>query len=141
MSVSPRIAVDTSAAVPLLVAAHTAHAEVRDWAHGRDLVLSGHALVETYSVLTRLPADARLRPDDAIELIDERFGAPVGLPPEVQVEAHRILAAAGIAGGAVYDGLVALAAREAGLALATRDARARPAYEALGVMVEIVTGR
>ena len=38
----------------------------------------------------------------------------------------------GIAGGAVYDALVALAAKEHGAALATRDARARGTYDAVG---------
>jgi len=45
----------------------------------------------------------------------------------------------GIAGGAVYDGLVALAAQEHGAALATRDNRARGTYEAVGVKVIVVT--
>jgi toxin FitB len=38
---------------------------------------------------------------------------------------HATFSRLGIAGGAVYDGLVALAAKEHGAALATRDARAR----------------
>jgi predicted nucleic acid-binding protein len=38
----------------------------------------------------------------------------------------------------VYDGLVALAAREHGVALATRDARARGTYDAVGVQVVLV---
>lgn len=45
----------------------------------------------------------------------------------------------GIAGGAVYDTLVALAAREHGTVLATRDARARGTYDAIGVKVIVVT--
>ena len=45
----------------------------------------------------------------------------------------------GIAGGAVYDALVALAAKEHGAALATRDARACGTYDALGVAVIVVT--
>ena len=45
----------------------------------------------------------------------------------------------GIAGGAVYDALVALAAKEHGAALATRDARARGTYDAVGVEVIVVT--
>lgn len=43
-----------------------------------------------------------------------------------------------IAGGAVYDGLVALAAKAHGMALATRDARARGTYDALEVKVVLV---
>jgi toxin FitB len=49
------------------------------------------------------------------------------------------LARLGIAGAAVYDALVALAAREHGAALATRDARARGTYDAVGVEVIVVT--
>ena len=45
----------------------------------------------------------------------------------------------GIAGGAVCDALVALAAKEHGAALATRDARARGTYDAVGVEVIVVT--
>ncbi len=41
----------------------------------------------------------------------------------------------GIAGGAVYDALVALAAAEHGAELATRDGRARATYETVGVRV------
>ena len=44
----------------------------------------------------------------------------------------------GIAGGAVYDALVALASVEHGATLATRDARARVMYEQLGAQIVIV---
>jgi hypothetical protein len=54
--VTPALATDTSVAGPLLVQTHAAHAAVVRWWAGRDVALSGHALVETYAVLTRLPA-------------------------------------------------------------------------------------
>lgn len=69
-------AIDTSVAVPLLVCSHQCHAPVALWARGRTLSLCGHALAETYSVLTRLPGDARLAPADAVALIDENFPGP-----------------------------------------------------------------
>ncbi len=50
-----------------------------------------------------------------------------------------VLSRLGIAGGAVYDAIVALAALEHGAALATRDARAKATYETVGVRV-IVAG-
>ena len=102
--------------------------------------MSGHALVETYAVLTRLPGDARLRPQDAVRLIDSMFEGSFSLRPAAAECAHRVLADAGLASGAVYDGLVALAARECGATLATRDARARATYEAVGIPTEIVAG-
>jgi hypothetical protein len=49
------------------------------------------------------------------------------------------LSCLGIAGDAVYDALVALAAKEHGAALATREARARGTYDAVGVAVIVVT--
>ncbi|SDM87299.1 PIN domain-containing protein [Actinomyces ruminicola] len=111
MNVAPRIAVDTSIAIPLLVASHAAHRRVRDWARGRRLSLSGHASVETYAVLTRLPGDARVSAEDAVALIDDRFPEVLALSADSAITAPRRLAGLGIAGGAVYDGLVALAGR------------------------------
>ncbi|GAB3755478.1 type II toxin-antitoxin system VapC family toxin [Microlunatus parietis] len=131
-------AVDTSVAVPLLLASHTAHSTVSSWARDRPLVLSGHALAETYSVLTRLPGDARVAPHDAVTLIDESFGESLVLDEEASRSLHRELAGRQITGGAVYDALFAAAVRGRDLTLATRDARARGTYEALGVRVELV---
>lgn len=132
------VAVDTSVAVPLLVRSHQQHADVVRWWAGQELTLSGHALAETYSVLTRLPGDARLSAQDAARLLDARFAAPLVLSGPSAQAVHVILSGLGIAGGAVYDGLVALAAKEHGMALATRDARARGTYDAVGVKVVLV---
>lgn len=131
-------AVDTSLAVPLLVASHSAHATARAWARGKRLRLSGHALTETYSVLTRLPGDARVSPADAVTLIDANFEDAAVLDPQGHATIHRELADRAMAGGAVYDGIVALAARTNDLPLATRDARARGTYEAIGATVEFI---
>ncbi|HTR94447.1 MAG TPA: PIN domain-containing protein [Trebonia sp.] len=132
------VAVDTSVAVPLLVRSHQHHADVVRWWDGQELALSGHALAETYSVLTRLPGDARLAAEDAARLLDARFEAPLVLSAAAARKVHSRLSRLGIAGGAVYDGLVALAAAEHGVALATRDARARGTYDAVGAKVILV---
>jgi predicted nucleic acid-binding protein len=129
------VGLDTSVAIPLLVRTHTAHAAVVRWWDGRDVALSGHALAETYSVLTRLPGDVRLAPGDAARLLDERFVEPLLLGPAVARHVPGVLGRLGIAGGAVYDALVALAAAEHGADLATRDARAKATYETVGVRV------
>ncbi|OBG79636.1 ribonuclease [Mycobacterium sp. E802] len=134
----PVTAVDTSVAVPLLVTSHPQHAMVAGWAKGRTLGLSGHALAETYSVLTRLPGDARIDPADAVTLIDENFPESFSLGVRAARAAHRELARRGIAGVATYDGLVALAAREHDAVLVTRDARARSTYETLGVVTKVL---
>ncbi len=131
------LGVDTSVAVPLLIQTHTAHAEVVRWWGGREIALSGHALAETYSVLTRLPGDLRLAPADAARLITERFVEPLILGSDATRRLPKVLSRLGIAGGAVYDALVALAAAEHGARLATRDARAKPTYETVGVRVVV----
>lgn len=96
-------------------------------------------MVETYAVLTRLPGDARIAPSDAVQLIDENFAEPLLLSALDGRGVYRELARLGVAGGATYDGLVALAARAHDAVLATRDARARSTYVALGVDVEVVS--
>ena len=108
------------------------------WWDGQELALSGHVLAETYSVLTRLPGHARLSAEGAARLLDARFATPLVLNGPRARTVHVTLSRLGIAGGAVYDGLVALAAIEHGVALATRDARARGTYDALGVKVILV---
>jgi toxin FitB len=133
------VAVDTSVAIPLLVRSHHDHAAVVRWWGGQDVALTGHALAETYSVLTRLPGDARLAAADAARLLTARFSAPLVLSSSRTRKLPDTLARLGIAGGAVYDALVALAAKEHGAALATRDARARGTYDAVGVEVIVVT--
>lgn len=133
-------ALDTSVAIPLLVRTHGAHAAVVRWWRHRPVVLAGHALAETYSVLTRLPGDLRLAPADAARLLDERFGPPLLLPDDVAAELPAVLARSGIAGGAVYDALVGLCAAAHDAVLATRDARARGTYDAVGARSVVVGG-
>ncbi|MGH2871742.1 MAG: type II toxin-antitoxin system VapC family toxin [Solirubrobacteraceae bacterium] len=129
------LGVDTSVAVPLLVRTHRAHAAVVRWWDGRAVSLSGHALAETYSVLTRLPGDLRLAPADAARLMAARFGEPLLLGMDAAGRLPDLLGRLGVAGGAVYDALVALAAVEHGAVLATRDQRARGTYEVVGAKV------
>jgi predicted nucleic acid-binding protein len=129
------LALDTSVAVPLLVQTHRAHDSVVRWWGGREIALSGHALVETYSVLTRLPGDLRVAPPDAARLLRMRFAPPLQLKAKTTARLPELLSELGVAGGAVYDALVGLAAMEHGVELATRDARAAGTYEALGVRV------
>jgi predicted nucleic acid-binding protein len=129
------LALDTSVAIPLLVNTHRQHELVVRWWGGRDIALCGHALAETYSVLTRLPGDLRLSPVDAARLLRERFASPLVLGQDTFERLPDLLSAAGVAGGATYDALIALAAIEHAAELATRDSRARATYEALGARV------
>lgn len=132
------VAIDTSAAVPYVMRSHQHHPAVRRALNGYRLVLTVHSLAETYSVLTRLPGDARLAPPDAVKLLDANFGEPA-LPATATARSlPMLLASAGIAGGAVYDALVGLAARDNDLGLVTRDKRAASTYSALGLPFTLV---
>ncbi len=132
-----RLALDTSAAVPLLVRNHPAHHALRRHVRGRSVVLTGHSLAETYSVLTRLPDGARVEPADAARLLDENFGPPILLEASVAAALPRVLAARGIRGGAVYDAMVALALDGIDVPLLTRDRRALATYATLGIPCEV----
>jgi predicted nucleic acid-binding protein len=134
------LAVDTSVAVPYVMRSHTAHALVRRHLGERRVRLTAHSLAETYSVLTRLPGDSRVEPTDAVVLVDSNFDPPLPLSDATARSLPSLLAPLGVAGGAVYDALVALAAREADVTLVTRDRRAAATYQALSVRVDLVTG-
>jgi predicted nucleic acid-binding protein len=129
--VSGPLALDTSVAVALLVQTHSAHTAVVRWRAGRKVALSGHALAETYSVLTRLPGDVRLTPAASAPFRARRCGPasaralfpPLLLGPKTSRQLPEILAQMEVAGGAVYDALVALAAAEHGADLAGHPRR------------------
>ncbi|MBN9215150.1 MAG: ribonuclease [Microbacterium sp. SCN 70-200] len=129
---------DTSAAIALVVEDHAQHVAVTQFCRSAVLGLSGHAMLEVYSVLTRLPGAARVTPTSAARIIAQEFPASVPLGPKDALSAVSVLAHAGVAGGAVYDGLVGLAARSAGVTLVTCDRRATPTYAALGVDIHLL---
>lgn len=138
MPTSADILLDTSAAVALLHDTNPEHetalAITRDLARG----LAGHALFETYSVMTRLPGQARIERRLAWRLIERAFPASVTLPSDIALTAVATLSEAGIAGGAIYDGLVGLAAKAAGVPLLSCDRRAMGTYAALGIDVRLI---
>lgn len=84
-------------------------------AAGEKLVLAAHSLAETFSVLTRLPEPHRMRPDDALALIEANWGRTrlVALEAPDYRSTLRLCRDAGIGGGAVYDALIAACARKA----------------------------
>lgn len=127
--------VDTSVAVPLVAAGHTAHLAVVGSIGSRRLGLAGHAVFETYSVLTRLPPPARRDPSTVLRLLQENFPASRYLSARDSTSLLSRFADLGIAGGSVYDALVAATARAHGLPLATRDQRAVDTYRAVGAEI------
>jgi toxin FitB len=130
------IAVDSSVAVAALVSWHEAHeASLRAT---QEASIPAHALVETYSVLTRLPG--RLAAGDAGRLLGLAFGAKRILTPSagLQRAVVDLCSTVGITGGATYDAYVGLTAREHGARLISRDRKAARVYDLVEVEFELV---
>lgn len=123
---------DTSVLVPALAAWHRDH-EVARAALADVAAIPAHVVLECYSVLTRLPSPHRWDAASAAAVLAALDVEAL----ELHGDGHRQLVAElahhGVRGGAVYDGLVAATVRHHGLHLVTRDRRARPVYDALGV--------
>ncbi|MGH3634384.1 type II toxin-antitoxin system VapC family toxin [Mycobacterium sp.] len=135
---SSTVLVDTSAAVALVVADHDHHEETLQALHGRTLGLAGHAVFETFSVLTRLPPPARRTPATVTRLLANTFPETRFLGTRAATLLVATLGSAGIAGGSVYDALVGATANEHQLTLVTRDRRALDVYRKLEVEVELL---
>lgn len=126
-------AADTSVVVAAFASWHESHEAARRVFDG-GVRLIEHCAIETYSVLTRLPAPHRTAGLVVREYFQARFSQPflrltargyrdfvLGLPDH------------GVAGGAAYDALVAATAAACGAELVTCDRRALPIYERYGV--------
>lgn len=134
----PRLLIDTSVAAALVTADHEHHQATRKAIGGRSCGLSGHAAFETFSVLTRLPPPNRRTPAAVARLLAHNFPGSRFLGARAAERLHARLASLGIAGGAVYDALVAATAAEHGITLATRDRRAAETYRSLDVDFELI---
>lgn len=134
----PDVLCDTSVAVPLVVVDHDHHSETAECVRGKRLGLCGHASFETFSVLTRLPPPLRRPPAMVRAVLHSTFPCSRYLSPAAASELIGQLAGKGVAGGAVYDALVAAAAVEHGVRLLTRDARAAETYRNLGAHFELL---
>jgi toxin FitB len=132
------VLLDTSAAIALVLEDHEAHNVTLEALRGHRLGLSGHAWFETFSVLTRLPTGLRRSPVDVHRILTRNFPASDFLGASEASDLVGDLALLKISGGAVYDALVAAAARQHGRPLASRDARARAVYKALGVEARVI---
>jgi len=76
-----------------------------------------HCCLEFYSVSTRLPAEFRLAPPDAVRLIEEEIAGRLAvhdLPDADRLPLLRAAAADSVAGGRIYDAHIADVARAIG---------------------------
>jgi len=130
------IAVDTSVVVAAFASWHEGHRSAAAILARKPRV-PAHVLVEAYSVLTRLPPPHRAPSELVASFLAERFpDAPLVLPARAYTELIAASARAGLAGGAIFDALIAATVRHAGATLFTRDRRARPVYDTLRVRHE-----
>ena len=111
---------DTSALIAAVSSWHEHHERTRSEIERRErsdeqMVVAGHSLAETYSLLTRLPAPHRLRADDAIALIESNWrDTPiVHLTGSEMWSALREAQRRELIGGQMYDALIAIAALKA----------------------------
>jgi hypothetical protein len=103
--------------------------------------LPAHVMLETYSVLTRLPAGLAVDAGTAAGVLAARFPEPpLDLPRADRATLIDTLARAGVIGGAGYDGLVALQAAAHERPLLTLDRRALGTYQRLGAAFRVVVG-
>lgn len=130
--------VDSSAAVPFVLATHDDHHTTFERLNARRLGLAGHAAFETFAVLTRLPRAARVSPTSASTVLGAEFPGTRFLSAEAAARLLERFAVGDIAGGSVFDALVGAVAVEHNLPLVTRDRRALPTYRALEVRVEFI---
>ncbi|HLS33304.1 MAG TPA: type II toxin-antitoxin system VapC family toxin, partial [Brevibacterium sp.] len=136
--VSTQFTCDTSVLVPALMTWHEHHDTARRAVLDGVQLLPAHVLLESYSVLTRLPAPHRIAPEDAAEAIAGLPMTAVSLPGDVHARLVAELGRARLQGGATYDALVAATAHHHDLRLLTRDRRARATYDALGAAYTVV---
>jgi len=110
---------DTSVLVPALVEVHPNHERAYPWleraAAGEiNVAVSNHSLAETYATMTKLPVRPKIPPGLASRLLRDGTVA-LTLVPLTAEDYHRTIgriAELGLAGGMVYDALIACAAEK-----------------------------
>ncbi len=116
------VGLDTSCLVPLFGVWHTFHevtlAELEDLRRRNvRFVVPVHALLECFSVLTRLPEENRFSAPEALRLLTENFSRGATVPsvdPEAAWACMQSLATQGPSGGRIYDAVIAHSAYRAG---------------------------
>jgi predicted nucleic acid-binding protein len=114
-----RVLLDTSCLVAAALPQHEHHrTTIEDLSRrrtaGHTFLMAAHAVLESYAVLTRLPAPHRLAPADAMAILDRNWGRTetIALTAAESWRVVRQHAAKGFAGGRVYDGCIAASARK-----------------------------
>jgi len=111
---------DTSSLVAAFVQSHPVHTAAWEWLEqtlegAHNGVVATHTLAELYAVMTRLPLRPAIPPTVALQLIEENLEGfhTVALSAADYRAVLRRLEKLNLAGGAVYDALIAQAALKA----------------------------
>jgi len=132
------IALDSSVVVASFGAWHEQHELARSTLVD-DPRLTAHTALEVYSLLTRLPEPFRADPGTVVEFLRRTFPAQrLVLARAQQQRLPSRLADLGVAGGAVYDALIALTTLGAEADLLTLDQRALTTYERCGASARLL---
>jgi predicted nucleic acid-binding protein len=126
-------AVDTSVVVAAFASWHEHHQSARDVIDD-GVRLIEHCILETYSVLTRLPPPHRCPPTVVRDYLKQRFTLqPLRLDAESFEDFVTTLPDHHVTGGGAYDALVAATAAKHRATLITCDKRAASLYDSYGV--------
>jgi len=132
-------AVDTSLMVAAFASWHERHEAARRAMDGGGRLIEHCCALETYSVLTRLPAPHRARGEVVSEFLRARFPQPLlRLNARAYRESLFALPDRAVSGGAAYDALVAATAADRGAELLSCDRRAAVIYERYGVRTHLL---
>ena len=103
--------------------------------------LVAHTIAETFAVLSAPAGPYPAVPEDVMAYLQPFLERdPIGIAPAAYPQAVRELTSAGVAGGAVYDGLISLAARHHGAELISLDVRAARTYGRLDIDFRLLAG-
>lgn len=113
-----KILFDTSVLVAAMVEAHPMHRNALHWLRSAkvgefEFFVASHTLAELYSVLTTLPVKPKISPGTAWRLIHEnveKTAKIISLSASEYKSVIKYISDFGLAGGVVYDALIAKAA-------------------------------
>ena len=132
------MAVDSSVAVAAFASWHEKHEPARRLIDDGARLIE-HCAIETYSVLTRLPAPHRAPAPVVRDFLRDRFPEPfLRLSRTAQRRFLLRLPELTIVGGAVYDALIAATAAHVGAEMVTCDRRAQSVYEKYDLRVKVI---
>jgi predicted nucleic acid-binding protein len=130
---------DSSIAVAAFADWHPHHDVAHRAVLDAGIGVAAHAAFETYSVLTRLPEPHMMHAAVVHTWLEDTFADRwLALSADGLRLALERLRALGVAGGATYDGLIAITAAANEATIVTLDRRALATYALVGADVELV---